>query len=181
MSFLKTIHKHKDILENSSATLCFDFNDIIRIVPLLKGNLLKNFRFIFLSPYVREGSPLTNVKVVQELESYFGNWLHVPPLDVFTVIRYKNYRPCLYSVMAIDSNLNIANCKGYWINDQVTKLSRNSLKEIISKWQEDENDLCFQCALRLGCFSCKIFMDHLSKKLGFCFIRDSLFKVKSTL
>jgi len=180
-NFLETIHRDDILLKHSVITLCFDFNDTARIASVLREDSFKNL-FIFLAPYLKDdGLSLTDINAIRGLETLTLNWLRVPPLDIFSLLEYRNYIPCLSSTIVIDSNLNIANCKGYWMKGQTFSMNRRSFKDIFSKWREDENDSCFQCALRLGCFSCKIFMDHLSRKLGSCFIRDSLFKVKSTL
>ncbi|MGC9014686.1 MAG: hypothetical protein ACP5KW_09965, partial [Thermoproteota archaeon] len=65
------------------------------------------------------------------------------------------------SHLLLDSELNVSNCRGYWLRGIKSKFSKETLRLSYLNWHWNNSELCSQCMLKAGCFACRIWIKYL--------------------
>jgi hypothetical protein len=157
------------LLSNSTATVAFDLSKLTEIEPAISNGTFSNFSNVCLAPYITDkNTDKVGIAMTGSEVSLFKSWLHGPDVLGYTLVKGRNYVPCLALNMLIDSDLRIANCKGCWIKGEAYKIDRHSLSRIRTRWCWREGEKCRDCPLRACCITCKTFMDYIFSKVDTC-------------
>jgi hypothetical protein len=162
--------------------LVFNLKDASEVIRLLKEYPLTKYQNILLAPYTGIATNFNQIeKDFSELKDLFLQWFCSPDVYEFVGPTYWNEIPCMSSHLLLDSELNISNCRWYWLRGIKSKFSKEALRLSYLNWHWSNSELCSRCMLKAGCFACRIWIKHLMSRTARCPIRESLLKVVSIL